>query len=147
MEGLNFMYSGKPEDNKVEMVNLNQEETCWKQMKLGKLYAKSARYDEALLCYNKAIEMESSELSFFFYRGVARFHINDLKGAFEDMKKAKTANPWNMIDILNYMACIHFRLGETKQAREMVAQVLNSNRGLLNDLVMSYDEYIELTSK
>lgn len=141
------MYSGKPEDNNVEMVNLNQEDTCWKQMKLGKLYAKSARYDEALICYNKAIEMESAELSFFFYRGVARFRMNDLKGALGDLKKAKSANPWNMIDILNYMACIHFRLGDIKAAREKVAQVLNSNRGLLNDLVMSHDEYLQLTSK
>lgn len=141
------MYNGKAQNSNVEMVNLNHQDTCWKQMKLGKLYAKSARYDEALICYNKAIEMDSTELSFFFYRGVARFRMNDLKGAMSDLKKAKSANPWNLIDILNYMACIHFRLGETKAAKEKVTRVLNSNRGLLNDLVMSHDEYLQLASK
>jgi len=115
-------------------------------MKLGKLYAKTARYDDAVACYDMAIKINDKEMSFYFYRGIARFHLKDLKGALDDLTKANSADPWNMIDVLNYLSCIQFRLGNHKAAKENVARVLNSNRGLLNDLVMTHDEYVRLTS-
>lgn len=147
MDGLNFIYNGKPTDKDVEMVNVKQQDSCWKFAKLGKLYAKTARYDEAHAAFNRAIEMEPSELSFYFQRGVIRFRLADMKGAFVDMKKAKAGNPWNLLEVLNYLACIQFRLGDYQGAKENVARVLNANRGLLNDLIMTHDEYVQLTSK
>lgn len=147
MDGLNFIYSGSPENQEAHLLNGGLTNSCWEEMKMGKLYAKTARYDEAIKHYNQAIKMHSTEMSFYFYRGIARFHLNDLHGAKADLYKAKSVNPWNLIDVLNYLSCIQFRLGNYKSARESVARVLNANRGLLNDLVMSHTEYLQLSSK
>ncbi len=146
MEGLNFIYSGNPENEEAHLLNGGLTTSCWEEMKMGKLYAKTARYDEAIVHYNRAIALNSTEMSFYFYRGVARFHTKDLKGAEEDLIKAKSVNPWNLIDVLNYLSCIQFRRGDYKSAQKNVARVLNANRGLLNDLVLTHHEYLQLSS-
>ncbi|MFT4777779.1 MAG: tetratricopeptide (TPR) repeat protein [Flavobacteriales bacterium] len=146
MDGLNFIYKVKPESSAANLFNKDGEDSCWKQMKMGKLYAKTARYDDAVACYDMAIQSNGKEMSFYFYRGIARFHLKDLQGALDDLKKAKSVDPWNMIDVLNYLSCIQFRLGDYKAAKENLARVLIANRGLLNDLVMTPDEFMRLTA-
>ncbi|MCH2200082.1 MAG: hypothetical protein MK081_15005 [Flavobacteriales bacterium] len=126
------------------MMVKNEDLTVWQLVKLGRLYSKSARYDEALGFFDRAIEMEPKESTIHYYRGVVNFRLNKLECALRDFERSMKRNPWNTIDILNYTGCIRFRLGDIKGARKDISRVLNANHGLLNDLVMSADEYLEL---
>lgn len=126
------------------MIVKNEDLTLWQLVKLGRLYSKSARYDEAIGFFDRAIEMDPKEPTVHFYRGVVNFRLNKLEASLRDFERSLKRHPWNSIDILNYTGCIRFRLGDIKGARKDIARVLNANHGLLNDLVMSPEEYLEL---
>lgn len=122
----------------------SQEAGCYSHIKLGKLYAKAARYDEALSCYNQAIALNPNESGFYFYRGITLFHLGKTTDAMCDFERALEADPWNKCDILNFTGCIKFQHGDKDGALEDIETVLSRNNGLLNDLKISTEDYKEL---
>ena len=45
-------------------------------------------YNEALIMFNKAVELDSSSGNNYAYRGMAKYYLQDLKGAISDYDKA-----------------------------------------------------------
>lgn len=117
---------------------------CYGHVKLGKLYAKDSRFDEALESYNQAITMNPGEAGFYFYRGIALFHLGKVNEAMLDFEHALESDPWNKCDILNFTGCIKFQSGDKDCSIEDIEKVLSRNNGLLNDLKISNEEYEEL---
>lgn len=143
---MNYQIKHIPSDNGAKAFQNQDQENldCWQVAKLGRLYAKTARYDEALTYFNRAIMLNDEVVQFYYYRGVALFKLGKWEHALRDFDKALKGGSWNQMDILNYTGCIRFRLGDVNGARRDIARVLNANKGLLNDLVMTTDEYMEL---
>ena len=148
------------DENKITMKNAREitreleevlltttEMSAYGMVKLGKLYSSVNRFEEAVEAYNMAIELEPKELGFYFYRGVAKFHMGESQGAMKDFQVALEANPLNKVEILNFTGTIKFRQGDYTGAKNDINEVLNRNNGLLNDLVMRPDEYNQLVEK
>lgn len=123
---------------------MQDELDCWQAAKMGQLYAKSSRYEEALMFFDKAILLEGSVGQFYYYRGVTNFKLGNYDDALADLERSMKDQPWNMVDIYNYTGCIRFRMGDLNGAKRDIARVLNANHGLLYDLVMTTDEYMDL---
>ncbi|MCB0761598.1 MAG: tetratricopeptide repeat protein [Flavobacteriales bacterium] len=127
-------------EEQIALANEN-DSTCYSYVKLGKLYAKAQRYDEAIEYYNQAIQMNPTEKGFHYYRGVAYFQMGESMKAMEDFMIALERDPWNKWDILNFTGTIKLRNGDIPGALNDIEQVLHRNKGLLNDLRISMDEY------
>ena len=143
---MNYQINPIPSENGQGAIDGQNQENldCWQVAKLGRLYAKTARYDEALPYFNRAIMMNDEAVAFYYYRGVTLFKLGKWEHALRDFEKALSGNAWNQIEILNYTGCIRFRLGDVRGSKRDIARVLNAYKGLLNDLVMTTDEYMEL---
>lgn len=105
-----------------------EEMSSYSHLKLGKLYTKAARYDEALEQYNMAIALNPNESGFHFYRGIAQFHLGYMTEALQDFQRALEEDPWNTADILNFTGFIRFQNGDSNGAREDLARMLASER-------------------
>ena len=115
--------------------------SCYSYVKLGRLYAKAQRYDEAIEYYNLAIAMNPKEHGFQYYRGIALFHLGKYTEALSDFSTILNSDPKNKCDILNFTGTIKLRTGDHDGALEDIEQVLNKNNGLLNDLRITMEEY------
>ena len=123
------------------------EMSAYGMVKLGKLYSSVNRFEKAVEAYNMAIEMEPTELGFYFYRGVAKFHMGNADEAMRDFEVALEANPWNKVEILNFTGTIKFRQGDYAGAQGDINKVLIKNHGVLHDLLIRPDEYNQLVEK
>lgn len=49
---------------------------------------KKKNYNEALILLNKAVELDTTNGNIYAYRGMAKYYLNDFKGAITDYDKA-----------------------------------------------------------
>lgn len=98
------------------------------RLKMGKLYARAARYQKALEEYDKAIALTPGETGFYFFRGIAHFHLNNMPEALADFQVALEADPFNKADILNFTGYIRFHSGDADGARRDLADMFLSGR-------------------
>ncbi|MFT4678739.1 MAG: tetratricopeptide (TPR) repeat protein [Flavobacteriales bacterium] len=125
-----------------QLAKVSPDDTlCYSYVKLGKLYSKAHRYDEAIEYYNLAIAMNPVEQGFQYYRGIALFHLGKYAEAMSDFSAILSSDPWNKWDVLNFTGTIKLRTGDHDGALEDIEQVLDKNNGLLNDLRISMEEY------
>lgn len=113
-------------------------------IKLGMLYASVDRFEEAIGAYSMAIDLEPSEQGFNYYRGIAWFQMGNMEQAMNDFAIALEAESCNKVEILNFTGCIKYRTGDYQGASRDLSEVLIKNHGLLNDLVLSPEEYEDL---
>jgi tetratricopeptide (TPR) repeat protein len=62
---------------------------------IGFLYTKLKRYKEAIVYFNKALIIEKDEPLTLNNRGLAKYYLNDLAGALDDINKSLSAYPGN----------------------------------------------------
>lgn len=115
-------------------------------MKLGRLFMSTERYDEAITYFDCAISLDPNTSGHYFYRGVARFYLDQLTEALTDFERALSDRPWNTLDILNYRSCVRLRLGDEAGARSDLQKVLNAQSGIASGLIMSNEEFYKLTA-
>lgn len=115
-------------------------------MKLGRLFVSTERYEEALTYFDCAIALDPKTSGHYFYRGVARFYLEQLPESLSDFERALSDQPWNTLDILNYRSCVRLRLGDEAGARLDLQKVLNAQSGVASGLIMSNDEFYRLTA-
>ncbi len=73
---------------------LNQNPFCDDAiLLLGECYERNSQWQEALAVYNEAIEQRDNFALAYKARGQVKYHLNDAKGAAEDLKKALTLSP------------------------------------------------------
>lgn len=118
-----------PHQNNGENIPAPQEDmSSYSHLKLGKLYCKAARYDEALEQYNMAIALNPNESGFYFYRGIAQFHLGYMQAALEDFQRALEEDPWNAPDILNFTGYIRYQSGDQDGARMDLSRMVESEK-------------------
>ncbi len=130
----------------AEVNEPNDHLAAQEMLQLGKLYAGSQRFDEALTYYDCAIALQPRVVSQYYYRGVALFHLNRFEEALRDFERALSSNPWNVIDILNYTSCLRYRLGDTKGAREELERIISAKSGYTDGLLLNDREVYQLTA-
>lgn len=139
------MHTEKTTQNVTEVRN-DEHPTAREMLQLGKLYAGSQRFDEALTYYDCAIALQPRETTNYYYRGVALFYLNRMEEALQDLERALSSNPWNAIDILNYTSCIRFRMGDVNGARKELQQIMAAKSGYSEGLLLNDSEVYILTA-
>lgn len=97
-------------------------------LKLGKLYTKAARYDEALAQYDQAIALNPKESGFYFYRGIVKFHLGQHAEALADFQESLESDPWNKAEILNFTGFIRYESGDEEGARDDVQRMVETDK-------------------
>ncbi len=133
--------------NKVPNEDYNSERTPYSLIKLGKLYASAGRYDEAYKYYCEAIDMLPDEKGFYFHKAVAEFNMNLLEDSLEDFNTALSDDPMNKYEILNFTGTVKFKLGDITGAIDDLEQVLMKNKGNIEKLKLSKDEFRVLKAR
>lgn len=121
-----------------------EEKTPYSLVKLGRLYASTGRYDEALRHFNEAILMKPNEHRFYFLKGVCLFHLSELRIALSNFKIALQADPLNKYEILNYTGTIKFKLGEYQGSLLDLEKAIGYYKGDISQLKVTAKEFMKL---
>lgn len=62
-------------------------------LSIGKIYEQTSQWEKALLVYNEAIELRPNFAAAYRARGGVKKHLNDFKGATDDLKKSLELAP------------------------------------------------------
>jgi tetratricopeptide (TPR) repeat protein len=101
--------------------------------------AQEQQFAESIELFNKAIELDKTEVNYFLYRGVAFEHLKDAKKAVLSYKQALKIDPKHRI-ALNYLTEIYMKTAEYKLAINTLNKIMKLpnpgpelyfNRGLL----------------
>jgi serine/threonine protein kinase len=92
------------EDLDLKQPKISQADNHEKWFKQGKDLDKSKRYQDAIACYNKAIEIEPNYAEAWHNKGIALYNVKRYEGAIDSFKQATSIEPnfaqaWNNLGL------------------------------------------------
>ncbi len=94
----------------------------------GRLALQDGKYAQAIEQFNVLAQMDANSYWTFFYRGIAKFNLGDLRGAKSDFDRSIRINPV-FTNGYHYRAITESRLGDYDQALDDLQQAIELRPG------------------
>ena len=90
----------------------------------GRAYLVANKYLKAIHCFNTCIKLQPFYAPAYYYKGLSLYHLGDVDGAIDNIKKALDLNPvsWIYLEKLGliYKGIGRFELGERYLVQSMI---------------------------
>ncbi len=125
------------EEYLLKSVNIPYKEVFRAYEELGKLYLQTGRYDKAVQCFKKAIELGRRIDINYSNLGLSYKKLGDRNNAIEAFNEALKLNPKRSEALLN-LAHIYFEKGDLHKAEELFKEALKCDNNFIDaHLVLS----------